>query len=327
MTVSRFLRVPHEVAPATAARIEAALAHTAYTPNKHAGMLASGRSNIVAAIVPNISNATFAQTVQGLSKTVQGSGLELLLASTNYSLAREEEQIRAVLGWSPSGLVVTGCRHTPAALALMVAAKASGTPVLEVWDSNPRDKRFIQIGFSHPAVGRMMARHFLQRGYRDMTYVDSGVIEDFRARERANAFVAEAAKAGARVQLITAPQSEPIAAGGDMLDEMLSSGLPRAAAFANDNLATGAYLRAVQRDISIPHQFAMLGFGDFPIASQLGDGLSTVSVAPYDIGVVCGHRLLALLNEAGARPGIRASETPAAPRPLPQPELIQRGSS
>jgi LacI family gluconate utilization system Gnt-I transcriptional repressor len=323
MTVSRFLRGGDGVAPATAARIGAALSSTGYTPNKHAGMLASGRSNIVAAIVPSIANSNFSITLQGLSHTLQHAGMELLLASTDYSLAREEQQLRAVLGWSPSGLVVTGCRHAPAARALMLKAQANGMPVLEMWDHNPRDKQFVQVGFSHAAVGRAMAQHLLQRGHRDLGYIDSGVAQDFRARQRANGFAAAARAAGVSCRLIVAPPIEAMAAGRAAFTALAQAGLPRALAFASDNLAAGALLCARGIGVQIPAQLALLGFGDQPVAAQLG--LSTVGVAPYQIGAICGQRLLRMLAEGGARPGaIAADETQPS---LSPPTLLQRDSS
>ena len=55
ITVSRYLREPEVVAPDTAGRIREALAETGYVPNKQAGLLASGRSNMVAALLPNLA--------------------------------------------------------------------------------------------------------------------------------------------------------------------------------------------------------------------------------------------------------------------------------
>jgi LacI family gluconate utilization system Gnt-I transcriptional repressor len=300
MTVSRFLRSPGLVAPETARRIRAALGETGYTPNKQAGMLATGRSTIVAAIIPSIASSIFAETVQGLSDRLQAHGLELLLASTNYSLEREEEQIRAVLGWSPAGLVVTGRSHTPAGLALMHGAQRSGTPVLEIWDHDPTDHSFAQIGFSHASVGAMMAAHLVRQGYSDLKYVDSGVFEDFRAHERGQAFAAAARSAGAAVSVYPAEQIEPMQAGRLALQAVQKTGLPRAMAFANDHLAAGAFLQAIEQGIRIPEDLALLGFGDFPISKQLGSGLCTISVKRYDIGSKCAEVLIDMRAQQAA---------------------------
>lgn len=88
------------------------------------------------------------------------------------------------------------------ALRLLEAAQAAGTPVIEIWDHAPRRssaKGFAQIGFDHDAVGRAMTRHLLDQGHTALAYVDSGIAEDFRARERGEGFTNEARTARARV--------------------------------------------------------------------------------------------------------------------------------
>jgi len=318
MTVSRYLRAPDQVGRETGDRIASALASTGYTPNKHAGMLASGRSSLVAAIIPSIASPLFAETVQGLSDSLRGHGLELLLASTNYSLEREEEQIRAVLGWSPSALVVTGRRHSDAALAMMRQAVTVGLPVLEMWDHDAVDRMFVQVGFSHRQVGDMMARHLLAKGYRDLAYVQTGVPEDFRAAERGEAFAARVRKAGAAARMFHAPRIEPLAAGRHALREMLAAGLPRAVAFANDNLAAGACLQALEQKISVPGEIALLGFGDFPLSRQIAGGISTVGVGPYDIGVACARQLLRMVTQGGLIGPARGRSSLRLPQLLPR---------
>lgn len=322
ITVSRYLREPHRVAPATAQSIARALATTGYVPNKQAGALASagaGRSRMVAALIPSIANSIFAETVQGLADGLQGSGCELLLASTNYSVEREEEQLRALMGWFPSAIVVTGRRHSAGALALMRAARDRGTPVIEIWDHHLSARGFTQIGFEHAEVGRAMAAHLLQRGHMALAYVDSGVAEDFRAHERGEAFIAGATAHGASVQRVVAPRAEAIEAGRAALATLLDArGRLRvsAVAFANDHLACGALLEAQARAIAVPSALALLGFGDFELGRQLAPGLSTVHLPRLEIGRAAAHALLTSLD----------SGTPAPDARLPW-TLVARGSS
>jgi len=307
MTVSRFLRQPDRVAADTAARIRAALADTGYLPNKQAGQLASGQSNIVAAIIPSIANSIFAETVQGLSDGLQAAGHELLLASTGYSLEREEEQLRAVLGWSPSAVVVTGRHHSAGALSLLHAAQRAGTPVVEVWDRHdtPADPAFTRIGFDHEQVGHMMARHLLDRGHRRLAYVDSGVAEDFRAHERGAGFAAAALAAGAQVKVLASPAGDAFDAGRVALAELLRAqrAPTTAAAFANDNLACGALLEAQARRVAIPARLSIMGFGDFAIGRQLQPALTTVRPPRYEIGRAAAEILVALLAGAPSTDG------------------------
>lgn len=334
ITVSRYLRDPAVVAAATAERIREALAATGYLPNKQAGLLASGRSNIVAALLPNLANSIFAETAQGLSDTLQAAGHELLIASTGYSLDREEEQLRALLGWHPAAVVVTGRRHSATALALLAAARRNGTPVIEIWDWHPggdpqpaRAERFAQVGFNHEEVGRAMAEHLLAAGHRRLAYVDSGVAEDYRAHERGTAFAATVRRAGATVDVLVAPPGDPFNAGREVLGQLLApeatspaahrTSVPQstntkgrtastgrgkatpqftAAAFANDHLASGALLEAARRRVDVPGRLALLGFGDFAWSRQLDPPLSSVALPRYEIGVTAARVLLDALS-------------------------------
>jgi LacI family gluconate utilization system Gnt-I transcriptional repressor len=239
--------------------------------------------------------------VQGLADGLQGSGCELLLAATGYSVEREEEQLRALLGWFPSALVVTGRRHTPGALALLRQAQARGTPVIEIWDHHPQPGAgsFTQIGFDHEQVGRAMAEHLIDRGHRCLAYVDSGVAEDFRAHERGDGFLAAARRRGVPARRIAAPPGEAIEAGRHAFDALLkASGQPaaRAAAFANDHLACGALLEARARGLAVPQDFALLGFGDFSLGRQLDPPLSTVHTPRLEIGRAAAQALLQALR-------------------------------
>ncbi len=327
ITVSRYLREPHRVAPETAQAVAAALRQTGYLPNKQAGVLASaasatpGSARMVAALIPSIANSIFAETVQGLADALQGSGCELLLAATGYSVEREEEQLRALLGWFPSALVVTGRRHTPGALALLRQAQARGTPVIEIWDHHPEPgaESFTQIGFDHEQVGRAMAEHLIERGFRSLAYVDSGVAEDFRAHERGDGFLAAARRRRVPARRLTAPADEAIEAGRRALAALLSGdGRPtvRAAAFANDHLACGALLEARARGLAVPQGLALLGFGDFSLGRQLEPPLSTVHTPRFEIGQAAARALLRALQSGRSAPDERLPWT-----------LLHRGSS
>lgn len=317
ITVSRYLRDPGLVAAETAARIDAALADTGYMPNKQAGMLASGRSHMVATIVPSIANSVFAETVQGLADGLQAAGYELLLAASNYSQEREAEQIRAVLGWRPDALAITGHHHTPAARELLRAAQAGGTPIIELWDWQGEGAEFAQVGFDHAEVGHAMARHLLARGCRRVAYVDTGVAEDFRAHERGAGFAAEA---GRRARVVRAGPGDPFDAGRAALATLADAqGRPvvDGVAFANDHLAFGAMLEATARGWHVPQDLALLGFGDFPLGRHLGAGLTTVRPPRREIGEAAAQLIVQCLQHDHALAGGVA---------LPW-TLIERGST
>jgi len=301
ITVSRYLRAPELVAPDTADRIREAIAQTGYVPNYQAGQLASVQSKMVAALIPNVGHSIFAETIQGLAEGLRGSGYELLLASTDYSLAREEDQLRALLGWRPGAIVITGRHHTAEALRLLKDAQAGGSPVIEIWDYTHDEaggETFAQIGFNHEEVGRAMARHLVGQGHQSLIYVDSSVAEDFRAHERGRGFASEARASGAQVAILRPPRGDVFEAGRRILVEWAGQkrDRPTAAAFTNDHLACGALMEAQVRGIDVPAQLAILGFGDFPLGRQMRPTLSTVCPPRAEIGRAAAAALLQAIS-------------------------------
>jgi len=321
ITVSRYLREPGKVAPVTAARIRDAIEQTGYVPNHQAGHLAGSASRLVAALIPNVGHSIFAETIQGLAEGLRDSGHELLLFATGYSMEREEAQLRALLGWSPGALIVTGRHHSTGASRLLLDAHAAGTPVIEIWDHSPdpgAGNGLAQIGFDHAATGRMMARHLLDQGHVGLAYVDSGVAEDFRAHERGQGFSAEAAAAGATVKIVKALTGDAFQAGREALSRLSpTKRYPiTAAAFANDHLACGALMEAQAVGIDVPGTLALLGFGDFPIGRQLQPSLSTVHPPRVEIG------------RAAAAAALKSMDEGTEPVSIAMPcELIARGST
>lgn len=301
MTVSRYLRTPQLVASSTARKIADALLLTTYSPNFQAGSLASGRSPIVAVSVPNMAHSIFADTLYGLGEALQESGLQMLVASSNYSLAQEESQIRSVLGWAPSALVVTGRHHTPAALGLMRAAKRRGMPVIEMWDHSPAHEtnEFTQIGFSHFEAGALMANTLLARSYSELVFMDSGVKEDFRAHERCQGFLQTAHSANCPTKRIIAPAIDLMEAGKQCFETWQlqhSNPVTCGFGFANDLLGSGAMLAALNAGWRLPQSLGMLGFGDFPVARHWAGGLSTLRVDGHLLGQESARHLLQSLR-------------------------------
>ena len=335
MTVSRYLRSPERVAQLTAVSVAQALQKTGYSPNLQAGSLASGRSQAVAVIVPNLTHSIFADTLHGLGAGLQAEGLQMLVSSTGYSLALEEQQVRTVLGWAPAAVVVTGRRHSAATQQLLQAAQTRGTPVVEIWDQSPHGKThdFQQIGFDHVQVGVVMAKALMERGYKHLCFIDSGVEEDFRAHERAQGFLDTAQALGIHAELMQAAVGDAIEMGSECFARWhgrialrstpsVNTPLSCGFGFANDLLATGAMLAAQKLGYAVPREIGMIGFGDFPVGRFCLGGLSTMHIDGERIGQACANFIVTRLEMARSTGLSRAQQVRQV---VLQPKLLWRG--
>ncbi len=123
----------------------AAHARRGYLPDLRAGSLASAgsKSRIVGAIVPTLSNAWFADTLDGLGTVLAAQGFQLLLGQTRYDPAQTHALLEAFLGRRVDALVLTGALHDA---DLRERLRRLGLPVVETWDL-PADPVDMAVGW------------------------------------------------------------------------------------------------------------------------------------------------------------------------------------
>ena len=279
ITASRAVNTPDRVSQEVRSKIADAIARTGYVPNRLAGSLASSRSRLVAAVVPTISGPVFLATVQSLTEALADGGYQLMLGQAGYAGAREDALLDAIIGRRPDGIVLTGVMRSDQGRRRLTAC---GIPVVETWDLTPTPIDML-VGFSHPKVGRAVARFLHGRGRRRFGVVAG---DDERARRRTAAFQATAKTLGlpaVQVAMVAAPTTLQL--GRAALARLLDADAGIDAVFcSSDLLALGVLTEARVRGLEVPGQLAVIGFGDLELAAGLAPALTTVHINGDAIG-------------------------------------------
>ncbi|MCS0580486.1 LacI family DNA-binding transcriptional regulator [Massilia pinisoli] len=291
ITVSRALHNPKLVKPDTIARVKEAAAAMGYIPNMLAGSLATKRSQLIAAVVPQLSNSMFAETVQGLNDELSAHGYQLLLSVSNYSRQKEDDLLTAILSRQPDGIVLTGIHHQAGVRKKLLA---TGVPVVEAWDLTPSPID-IAIGFSQERVGEQVARHLLDQGYRRFASICA---RDERANRRRLALEAELQRhdiAPVATHMATPPTVLNL--GREGFRAILAAGhAPEVVVCSSDVLAHGALIEAQAQGIAVPQELAIMGFGDFDFAAFTHPPISSVHIDKRAIGVQAAVSLIAKIE-------------------------------
>ncbi len=281
MSVSNAFKRPDIVLPETRDRILAVARQLGYVPNRIAGTLASGRSNIVAAVVPSIRNSSFARTVQGMSEFLAERGYQLLLAVADTPRS-ELRTIEALLGRRPDGIVLTGNEHLPETVQLLGQA---GVPLVESWIlSEPILD--MAVGFALDAAAHALGRLLVERGCRHIGFAGYAPAENPRFLQRQQGFQRALREAGLRDDLLFHAEEMAGFAGGRMALDALRAREPRLDALfcVTDVFAVGALFECQRQGIAVPSDLAVVGYGDFEIAAEVTPGLTTVRTRGYEIG-------------------------------------------
>ena len=301
MTVSRALRDGASITPDTRRKIMAAVEELGYVLDQSAGSLSSKRTGFVAALVPSINNSNFADTARGLTDALEGSGLQLLLAYTDYSVETEESLIETMLRRRPEAIVVTGGRHTERARKLL---SQSGIPVIETWDLPPEPIRHV-VGFSNAEASAALVRYLHSKGYRRIAFIGGTTNRDTRGADRRAGYEQAMAELGLSDTRVISFGTPPISMkqGGEAIARLVEQWPDvEAAICVSDLSAFGALVECQRRGWRVPERIAIAGFGDFEISSHCYPTITTVGVNCYDIGHSTGKLLLrAIEGERGGK--------------------------
>ncbi|MDA7430793.1 LacI family DNA-binding transcriptional regulator [Primorskyibacter aestuariivivens] len=298
MTVSRVLRNRGDVSAATREKVLAAAKQLGYVPNKIAGALASQRVNLVAVIIPSLSNMVFPEVMSAISAVLEDTELQPVVGVTDYMPEKEERVLFEMLSWRPSGVIIAGVEHSDASRAML---KASGIPVIEIMDTDGKPVD-CAVGISHRRAGRQMAQAILKQGYENIGFMGTKMPLDHRARKRFEGFTEALAKEGVEIM------DQEFYSGGSALAkgrEMTQTMLERSPDldflyYSNDMIGAGGLLWLLEQGIDVPGQIGLAGFNGVELLQGLPRKLATMDSCRREIGEKAAQILIERLGQEDA---------------------------
>jgi LacI family gluconate utilization system Gnt-I transcriptional repressor len=282
MTVSRVLRNRGDVSEATRGRVLEAARRLGYVPNKIAGALASSRVNLVAVIIPSLSNMVFPEVMTGISEVLETSPLQPVVGVTNYRPEREEAVLYEMLSWRPSGVIIAGIEHSEASRAMLEQAQIPIVEIMDV-DGEPVDA---VAGISHRRAGREMARAIVEAGYQRIGFLGTKMPLDHRARKRFEGFTEALAKEGLEVADQEFYEGGSALAKGREMTETILARTPDLdfLYYSNDLIGAGGLLWCLERGIDVPGRIGLAGFNGVELLDGLPRRLATMDACRREIG-------------------------------------------
>ena len=294
MTVSRVLRNRGDVSEKTRVKVLAAAKELGYVPNKMSGALASNRVNLVAVIIPSLSNMVFPEVLTGINEVLETTALQPVVGVTDYRPEKEEKVLYEMLSWRPSGVIIAGLEHTEAARAMLNAA---GIPIVEIMDTDGKPVDAM-VGISHRRAGREMAQAILKAGYRRIGFMGTKMPLDHRARKRFEGFTEALAKEGVEIEDRNFYSGgSALAQGREMTQEMLQRSPDLDFLYySNDMIGAGGLLYLLDQGIDVPGQIGLAGFNDVELLQGLPRKLATMDACRLEIGRKAAEIIAAQLD-------------------------------
>lgn len=274
----------------TIRRVEQAAQRLGYVPNALARGLRTSRSNVIALVVPDITNALFPALVRGAAQVLGTAGYTLVLTDTNNDPAAEHAQVASMRARGADGFIVATARWQD---PLLDELAGTGLPVVLV-NRQTSARSLPYIGADEQRGIQLCVDHLAALGHRRIVHL-AGPEGTSTGRERTAAFRqamrAHGLAAGASAVRPGTAYTEQ--AGIDATRKLLASGQRfTAVVAANDLLALGVMAALKDAGLSCPEQVSVTGFNDLPFMDKLTPALTTVRLPMHDMGALAARTLL-----------------------------------
>jgi len=294
-TVSRTLKNPDQVTPATREKVMKAIKEAKYRPNWLATSVKTGKSKSIVVLVPNLQNSFFLRVVIGIENAAQEKGYSVLLGDTQGDRVRENDYASMVLTSRADGLIQLDHSFP---FSDSDADLAESVPMVSVGERVDGELKYPFVQLDNYSAGRALAHHLVGYGHRRIGAI-AGQRESQIFRDRLVGF-------------------KSVNGGICGAKELMSLKEPPTAIFCfNDDIAIGAMHQLFVDGYHVPDDVSIVGFDNVRVSPVVNPSLTTIDQPAYEMGAKAADMLYSMMQD----------EAMARTREVMPFELKERGSS
>lgn len=282
-TVSKYLNNPQNLKSDTKQKVEEAINALNYNPSPLARSMRTGKTNMIAVIVPDISNPFFAEVYNSIRLNAVSKGYTPILFTTEDDAETLKYYLSNISKQQIDGLILCFVDEDKLIETYMDQIKEIVPMVLLSWDINNAKFNCVSVDVFEGIY--KSTNHLVTIGRKNIAYI-GGYEQNSISKQKFNGFRKAVLDAGLKIK------PEFIYHGDFSLKtgyyaarqfSMLES-LPDAIVAENDILGIGSIKYFLQRKIRIPDDIAVIGFDNIALSSIYEPALSTISLPICQMG-------------------------------------------
>jgi LacI family transcriptional regulator len=280
-TVSRVFNDDPHVTPETRRRVEAALRQLNYVPNAVATTFRTGRSPVIGIAVPDLVDPYFAAIAKSVNRIAIHHGMSTVVTSLGDEIQKEDDVVGRLLSQSLSGLIIAPVATDHSYLSPW----KDRLPIVFV-DREPIKLAADSIIENDSGGAQMATQYLIDHGHRRIAFI--GDTADIPTSYRRllgyqKALGEYGIPHNSDYEVFGAVDRESAAGVVRKLTELAE---PPTAIMSSNARCTMALVPAL-RD----RAFALVGFGDFPMADMLDPPITVIDQDPAALGTLAAQRV------------------------------------
>lgn len=317
-TVSRALKDHPRISEETKKAVLKAAQKLNYQPNHIAAALRNGKSKIIGIIVPTADRSFFSSVVRGIEEIANTAHYNVMICQSHDNYEKEVATVEALLNARVDGIIASFAKGTTD-FGHFLKVKEKGIPLI-MFDRSNEELEVSSVIIDDYQGAYNAVKHLISQGCTRIAHF-TGFRKINIYRERLRGYRDALLDHGIAVDdsLIVSSNLQ-LEDGRESMAKLLElPSRPDAVFSASDYSIMGAMQVLKERNISIPQQIALVGFGNEAFTAFSEPQLTTIDQRSKQMGNAAAEIFLDQI-EAGNR-------TFVPKKTVLKPELVIRKSS
>ncbi|MCU1224188.1 MAG: transcriptional regulator, LacI family [Edaphobacter sp.] len=302
MTISKVLRGQTDISAATKARVLQRMKELNYRPNIAASSLRTGNTFSIGLVIPSLEDPFFTEIARGLVQTIRAKGYSLLISSAEEDPEIERREIELQLSRQVDALLVASVQESPEFFTALGAQKA---PIILIDRKLPSFAAPF-IGVRDQEIGYIAAVHLIKAGCSKPAYLRGPrtAAADLRySGYRAALHEFNILFRPALVVEATEMDRNEYRRGYDAMNRLQAGRIrPDGVMCYTDLIALGVIDAALEKNLRVPEDIAVVGCGNLPSTREMRVPLSSVDLSGLEVGQRTAKLVLRALSADGVAP-------------------------
>lgn len=261
-----------------------------YSPNAAARSFKTGKRNLIAFVVPDISNAFFATLIEEVETIISQENLRLLVVNTKETKAREADNLKLLSNGIVDGFLLASTMEHYSEISDLVP---SDMPVVLVDRTLPGAPFDSVTTASYQAMYQGVA-YLIQKGHKNIGYI-TGVPRISTTIERLSAYKNAMSDHQLSTESFICFGTSMSSLVSEHLDTLLKKNCT-ALVISNNLMAMEALLLLNQKGICVGRDIELLGYKDSEQVQYGFQHMHLIRQPVIDLGRAAGNQLLERLK-------------------------------
>ncbi|GAQ24816.1 LacI family DNA-binding transcriptional regulator [Tepidanaerobacter syntrophicus] len=259
-----------------------------YIPSALATGLVTKKTNTIGLLLPDISNAFFAELARGVEDGANCEGYNVILCNTDDDPEKENQYLSVLKSKHVDGIVFLSTALSNHGEIRELNSK--GFPVI-VLDRAFDDEDILAVFIDNVMGGYLATKHLTEFGHEAIGCI-TGPLKPKLAIQRLEGYKKALKEAHIDFNEELIYEGNFKTKSGELGAKKLLKAGATAIFASNDMMAYGVYKAVHDEGLSIPYDISVVGFDDIFLSEILSPPLTSVKQPTYEMGIISAAMLI-----------------------------------